>query len=228
MEPALKSICEGSLHPNHIFLHLSTAAFGHDEGVSEVPEFVLKYPVKICWGENHGPYRKLLPTLRKFWNKPDYMVVTCDDDWIYPSFWLERMVEAAELHTDKCICYAARRIAVGGDGKIRPYVEWENLRSSYGLTQADRVLALGGHGVLYRPRFFNSEIFDVQKAFEVAQFCDDFWFSGQLCKRGVSVRVLESCWEDFDHLELDFPLWDDNKDRNNQYAINAKRLFGFW
>jgi len=121
---------------------------------------------------DYGPATKLLPTLLRE-TDPSTIIVTVDDDVIYPTFYLEELYKASVRYPDKAVGY--KGYIIQGDEEYG-YVE------SNGLKTDTFVDVLGGFlGVAYRRAFFHapamlSYIYYPAEAFYV----DDDYISGQL------------------------------------------------
>ena len=97
--PMLHSLYQQSMVPNEICLWISKEPFLHDKGISpeEIPDKLQelanlkKSQFKIQYTENTAGYRKLLPVLEKYKNREDVVIITADDDVIYPERWLENL-----------------------------------------------------------------------------------------------------------------------------------------
>jgi len=102
----LRSLLDQNYANLCIHLYLSREPYLLDKGVTELPEDIQQLQreaagrLKIQFCPNWGPYRKLLPYLRANWGSSK-LVVTVDDDTIYPPDWLEGLVAA--YHTYRCV-----------------------------------------------------------------------------------------------------------------------------
>ena len=85
----LKSIKEQTLKPNKCIIYLSEEPYLLDAGfkdkiINNELNILLKENelFEITWCENIGPYRKLLPLLKKKYEE-DCLIITIDDDTEY-------------------------------------------------------------------------------------------------------------------------------------------------
>lgn len=95
--PCLISLCEQTLSPDKVYLNLSLEEFDNnkDSIPEDIKELETTYKDKfiINWieGENTKCFKKFLPILDKH---PNDIIITADDDLIYPEFYVEGMVES--------------------------------------------------------------------------------------------------------------------------------------
>jgi predicted O-methyltransferase YrrM len=168
---ALLGLLQQTVQPKQIYLFVSEKPYLLDKGIRRycldptLAEITMKHPkIVVEWVENEGPYRKLLPFLKKFWQKENCVVVTCDDDVVYKKNFLET---AIALWKEKNCC-------IGFEGsKIDPSFQYNSFESAKG-TQNLWNLATGVGSVLYEPKWFtNKAIFD----WKDYPYNDDLWFT---------------------------------------------------
>ena len=169
MRPCLESLLQGSMAPDRIFLSLPPAAL-RDEGPYVIPDFLREPPLSqkveiIRTPEDYGPGTKLLGLLGKI-TQPCY-VVLADDDVVYKSFFVRRLIEHQRRdHRSSFSFYAysmaGLRIGQGVDG----FSFWSpNLAGVFDFYSRH----IAGTGLMFH---------------------DDLWISFYLMSRGVAVKSL--------------------------------------
>jgi hypothetical protein len=88
----IQSILTGTKPPDKIVLNLSTDEFLLKD--KELPTYLLMLKetnkIEINWvKENTKAFKKIIPTMKLY---PESVVISIDDDIIYPEFFLEKMV----------------------------------------------------------------------------------------------------------------------------------------
>jgi len=88
----IQSILTGTKPPDKIVLNLSTEEFSLKD--KELPTYLLMLKetnkIEINWvKENTKAFKKIIPTMKLY---PKSIVISIDDDIIYPEFFLEKMV----------------------------------------------------------------------------------------------------------------------------------------
>ena len=108
----LDSLLDNSKIPDAIELNLSEEEFPGRE--KDLPDELLDWrdehrtvyekPVlNINWvGRNTKAFKKLIPTVKKYYGK-DVKIITVDDDVIYPANFIEDMDKESELYPDRII-----------------------------------------------------------------------------------------------------------------------------
>lgn len=148
----------------------------------------------IIWTGNTGPYRKLLPALHHHAGEPR-LIVTADDDMIYPAHWLAGLIETHRRHG--CIvAYRCRAIAVEA-GRFLPYSRWRLLPGegdAFGEVPAHLhglfTIGTGVRGILYDTRFFTDlPLLDELRALAPRQ--DDLAFKAATMCAGIRTVLVD-------------------------------------
>jgi hypothetical protein len=180
---AIESIGRGELRPSRVILWLDDAATFSNlpVGLRRLQKRGLE--VRLC--KNYGPHTKYYPYVAAE-NLAAEPLVTADDDILYPSYWLKKLVEAYREFPETVNCYRARVVTVKGR-QVMPYYGWTmctNTESSF------RYLATGVSGVIYAPHF----LMDIKAAGEAFEDCcpeaDDLWLHVQALRSGLKIRQI--------------------------------------
>jgi hypothetical protein len=177
-----------NVYPNHIYVMVSEDKFLLDQGVlrENLPPsliaIVRAYPslVSIVYTENIGPHRKLLPILKRYWEDPNAVIITFDDDFknnfSFETSVMELLKYYVASQRQSVVALRTRRIGLCGDAyhneahqmhgstinhnniSVSLYKGWNccNMAGNREIL----VLPTGVGGVLYRPSFFHPIIFD--------------------------------------------------------------------
>ena len=182
----LDSLLAQAYRPERIVLWVSREPHLLDEGVNEIPPSLAALAdredlLEIRWTENTGPYRKLLPARRESKD----VIVTCDDDTLYPPRWLE-MLTMAHLADPSCImCCRGRLMKRDPQGGFLPYRRWPR----YDEPRASLLcFATGKDGILYPPESLSDEAFNQSAFLELCPTADDIWFKAMSLLAGVPTR----------------------------------------
>lgn len=175
----LKSIINQSLQPNRIYVYLSEDKSFFDNGFSNKKITNIKLNklinnnslIKVFWGNDIGPYGKLLPLLKKKWNE-DCFIITIDDDTIYDEHLIKNLVSDYNLH--KCVINYR-----GFTPKMNKLEDFEHDTRDKSKLKYLFNFPLGKGGVLYKPEFFKKTgnlIFDDEIYKKTCDKQDDIWF----------------------------------------------------
>lgn len=166
---AIASIGRGRLRPERLILWVN------DESALQNPSRQLSRlqsrGLEIILTQNYGPHTKYFPYVMSHVTHTQQLV-TADDDIVYDSRWLERLVESARRSPEVIHAYRARRVRMVNETGFQPYAQWgfsEHAEPSYGN------FGTGHSGVIYPPRFLN---FLRDRGSDFLQSCrraDDVW-----------------------------------------------------
>lgn len=105
---------------------------------------------------------------------PDRIIVTYDDDIIYPEDSLEKLLVMHRQYPEAIICNCGREIKIE-KGSVAPYKHWKVSGQILAGVPTYCVMALTGAGTLYPPHCMLEEAFDTQKIRTLALTADDLW-----------------------------------------------------
>ena len=166
----LESILRQSVKPSKIVLCLASEEFPNHQ----LPNSILRLKdrgLEIVFMENLKPHKKYFHA-RKEW--PNSIIITADDDVIYPENWLQRLLESYALRKDCVHCYRAHRIQHDEHGNPLPYIDWS--RASFlGHGPSHSLLPTGVSGVLYPPGSLGELTCNSKLSMELAPYTDDIW-----------------------------------------------------
>jgi predicted O-methyltransferase YrrM len=181
----IQSLLQQTRQPDEIYLFVSSKAHLLDKGIQPYCLDPALYDVtqkdkriRVEWVENTGPYRKLLPLLKKQWGLSDSLLITCDDDTLYKSTFLET---AERLYQEKHCCIGFQGTHINNSFAYTSFKDAKGTQSLWNL-------AKGFAGIVYSPQWFtNTEIFQ-WKEFPT---CDDLWFAAWRIAAGIECYIAE-------------------------------------
>lgn len=168
---AIKSLLNQTVKPGRIILWLAEEQFQDmkiPEQLNELCEYGLE--IRYC-KENLMAHKKYYYAMREF---PEYMIVTYDDDIIYPEDSLEKLLRMHKQYPDAIICNRGREIKIK-EGKVATYNYWKVSGRVPEGVPSYRVMASTGAGTLYPPHCMPEETFDIEKIRQLALTADDLW-----------------------------------------------------
>ena len=176
----LRSMLVQTVMPTKIFLFLSKNPYLLDSGFpnKQITNTYLKhflekhsYIINVIWVGNKGPYRKLIPILRKKWTE-DCIIITIDDDTVYDNRLIENLVNDYKKHN----CVINYR---GFTPKIDKIDKLKYVKTSFFKNKCLYNFPTGKGGVLYTPAFFHKThnlIFNKDIYLNKCKTADDVWF----------------------------------------------------
>lgn len=188
----IESIMQQTLKPNKILLWLDEVEF-KKETIPASLERLRARGLEICFCEDIKSYKKLIPTLQRY---PSGIVITIDDDVIYPIDLIDRLYCQHIKHPDDVICTNAHIISFSPNGELLPYENWPDPPTDRSRA-AKSFLPVGVGGVLYPPGCFHNDVFNKEDFMKLSPMADDLWFKVMALRKGTISRTTP-IFEDFD------------------------------
>ena len=189
----INSLLRQSVRADKIVLWLADTQFPNGRGIPENLKRLVGKDFEIRFCDDIKSYKKIFYSAQEYKNE---IIITVDDDTLYPEDWLINLVNTYIKHPDCVCCYRAHKMVLKS-GKIAPYSEWIGL--SPNETGPDLLLVpIGVGGVLYPPTYFNNVDFDFEKIKEMCPTADDLWLKAIGLKNGFkAVKVTPNSKEWF-------------------------------
>ncbi|TCS41967.1 glycosyltransferase family 2 protein [Reinekea marinisedimentorum] len=170
--------------PKKIFLWL------HESLKEALPQSLLALEgprFEIAFTEMDSSHCKLVPSLLRF---PDQIIVTCDDDEMYSSFWLNDLWQAYLKSPDVIAAYRIRIVTKDDSGKVVNYKRWRSKIEQD--TDLQHSIPLGYAGVLYPAGCLNKQVVDTELYMKLCPKADDLWFKAMGFLNGTGIQVVQS------------------------------------
>ena len=176
IEPAVyvaDAMLRQTIKPDRVILVLASDEFSSKDDLPRDFRRLEKRGLTIVFTENLKPHKKYQYAMQ---NHPDSIVITVDDDVLYPGDLIETLFLSYEKQPKAISAMRAHRMLFR-DGKILPYNDW-GFESNYTDEPVFDLMATGVGGVLY-PNGCMAErlgsLFDVSAIKEVCLSNDDIW-----------------------------------------------------
>ncbi|MBM5819068.1 MAG: hypothetical protein FJ070_03115 [Cyanobacteria bacterium K_DeepCast_150m_m2_101] len=189
----------------HLHLFLSSDPYLLDRGFARIPAALrrLQRPARpgrmgfaVHLVPNCGPYRKLLPLIQMLpaeQRAADPLLITADDDTLYPPNWLQRL-SAAERQWRCVVGFRGRQLMIDAERRILPYGQW--LKNDPCLLEPSlRTVPTGKDGIGYRLSYLHASVLDLERAIALAGHADDLWFKRSTLLMGVPSVLLHQSFE---------------------------------
>ena len=127
-----------------------------------------------------GPYTKYHYTLLEY---PDSLIITTDDDILYPIDFIEQLYRAHCAEPNIVHCHRAHDIRLTTEGMPQPYKSWDLITAA--PEAGPTIFPTGVCGIIYFPGCFAPEICDVETFLQLCPKSDDIWLKAMTHKNGV-------------------------------------------
>jgi len=155
----------------------------------EIPSFLSEYDfVDIKWCEDFGPLTKIYKVMEHE-QDPDTIIVTADDEFSYPRYWLDGLARMANKIPDCAVAYRGRRFKRNLIGI--PLMEYNSsflFECTQKLKKVDIITA--SFGAAYRREWFDSDFMQDWMTVTKAEctemyYTDDIWINGYLARKKI-------------------------------------------
>lgn len=183
---AIQSLMDQEFKADRIVLYLDESKFNQSNIPSDL-KILENRGLTIDFCRDIGPYTKLIPALKQY---PDNLIVTVDDDMIYPRSLLRELYEAYVKNPQFIHCHRMHNMKLDANGKIKPYRKWD-LKSNVaepGLL----VFPTGVGGVLYPPGSLSDEVFNEKAFLSLSPGADDVWFKAMSLLNNIQCKKVDS------------------------------------
>lgn len=178
---AIQSIMMQSVRPCSVNLYISNEI--DEEDIPYSLTRLRQWGLSIHLVPDVGPHTKLIYALQQF---PDDMIVTFDDDVIYPSNALDCLLKTHRKYPDAIAANWVREIPLDWLGRPKCIKRGRLLtpaslcnsvnQKAHSSRPGHRAFAYGAGGVLYPPRALDSRVQDVEAFRTLCPTEDDIWF----------------------------------------------------
>lgn len=185
----LKSLVIQSCKPDKIIVFLGNDS--KEDDITDDMHSFEKYGVEFRIDEkmNLMPHKKYFYAMQEF---PNSIIVTADDDVIYPRDWLESLYRSYQKYPNSI---SARRVHLmkRNEWGLVPYDHWEDQCRRIDKPSMS-LIATGNSGVLYPPHCLGNDAFDVAAIQKLCLRADDIWLKCMEVKNKIPVVWVKN-WE---------------------------------
>ena len=184
LDICIKSLLNQKLPASKVILYLSK-----DIQIESLPKSLLKLQKNGLEIRNNcediKPHKKYFYAIQEF---KDSIVVTADDDVIYPTDWLDSLYKSYLQHPNCISARRVHRITRDANNKAVSYQHWE-IECKSVLQPSMDLIAIGVGGVLYPPHIFDKAIqyFNTTSIKEICLNADDIWLKYMETVQGTPV-----------------------------------------
>lgn len=223
----IKSIFLQTLRPDKMILYL-----GSDVPLNMLPKELdsfTKIGLEIVSiPENIRAHKKYFYAMKEH---PKAIIITVDDDLIYPNFLIQKLYDTYNKYPECVITARAHRIKFDDNGNVVPYNKFAWEVEDVGVPSSS-LIATGCAGVLYPPGCIDEKYLNIDLITNLSLGADDIYlkFIEMASDRKIVLSNVES-WKITSEIvgSQEIALSKDNVDdsKNDLYIKNCMKYFNF-
>lgn len=208
----IESLLHQTIKPNRIILWLDKNKYSSFETIPMSLHKQEERGLEIRLCEDIKSYTKLIPTIENF---PDSIIISVDDDIIYPIDFVERLYRAYQKDPSKVYFYRGHYILFNKDGSPKPYLDWVRK----GASGCDIYnFPTGVSGILYPPNCYHSDMTNKDIFLSLCPHADDVWFKVMTMLKGTLCEQIKT--PHYEHLFIPLDV-DESSSLQNINVVNG-------
>lgn len=222
----INSLLRQKYKASRVILWLADSQFRKKE---DLPKKLLKLEkkgleIKFC--EDLKSYKKIIYSAKEY---SDNIIITADDDTLYPEFWTDGLLKEYQKFPDCVVCYRAHEITFDKSGNVNIYSKWKHL-SPDTKGPSTNLVAIGVGGILYPEYFFKNVNFDYKVIKKICPTADDLWLKAITLINGYKVvKVNKNSKEWFTIRQTqNTKLTTENVEKDNKNDIAMAKLIRYY
>lgn len=208
-------IMQQTMKADKILLYLSQEEF--PRGMCGLPKIIkeeIKKGLTVVFVEgNLRSHKKYFYAIKEF---PNDIVITVDDDILYPKNLIETLISRHNKFPDAVIANAAHSLLKNGE----PINEYRDLDEAKETEMPKHCYqALGAGGILYPPHCMHKEIFNRDFVIKNCLTSDDIWLKAMQLMNRTPVLTTNTCKLLYTPCSQEIALWKTNCEGNEPQNI---------
>lgn len=226
LELCLRSLTLQNEKPDKIIVYLGSDSVGValPDKIKAYERFGLEF--RIDAEHNFRSHKKYYYAMKEF---PNAIVVTADDDIIYPENWLSSLLDSYKKYPNAISARRVHLIRRETDGTLKPYNCWIDQYRKLKVPN-HALIATGNAGILYPPKCLDERVFDANTFCEICFEADDIWLKCMALLKGTKVVWVPNWEVDLPEVEVkgetglaNTNVWENQNDR---FLENVIEKFG--
>ena len=142
-----------------------------------------EYGIEYRFVRDLKAHKKYIYVMQEF---PDDIIITIDDDVIYPKDLIETLVNTHKRYPDAVCARRVHKMTKNPDGMIAPYNDWIGEYCGCDMPSHE-LIAIGVGGILYPPHCLYEKAFDEELIEKLCLKADDIWLKFMELMKGTHV-----------------------------------------
>ena len=189
---AIRTVYRQTRQPDKVILWLGEEKFPnrYEDLPEELLRLVSEKGLEIRWCEDIGPHTKYFYAFQEY---PDALVITIDDDILYPPDRIENLYQCYLRFPKAVSAGRADFVPVSEFEEMPPVTTWPEEVDAWVLQPSMQLYAMGVNCVLYPTVLFSrvSELLDKETIRRVCPYADDLWLKAIQAVASIPVVVAE-------------------------------------
>ena len=183
----IRSIFNQTYKPDKVVLYLDSDVSATDlpKTLTKLKEYGLDIRQKQ---ENIRSHKKYFYAVQEF---PASLIVTVDDDLLYPPDLIENLVKMHTKYPKAVIAGRVHKMCLDENGVLLPYRKWGWEADASQSEPSFSYIATGCGGVLYPPNSLASDMLNIELIQKLALQADDLWLKVAEVKAHTPVKMAE-------------------------------------
>ena len=183
----IESLFRQTVKPDRIILWLADTQYPDKNNVTAQLKSFIEQGLEVKYCDDLRSHKKYYYTMKE---NPEAIVVTVDDDIIYPEDMLEKLLKAHRKYPNCIVANRAHKITFN-EKKLCPYSMW--LPRAGSINNPDMLLCpTTGAGCLFPPNSVSHHCFDIELIKTLCFNADDIWLKCMTFINNSNVVVSES------------------------------------
>lgn len=219
----VESLMQQSLKADKIILWLSREEY-EGKNLPIILEKQKEFGLDVCFCNENKSYNKIIPTLQRY---PNDLIITVDDDFIYPFNLIETLYESYINEPQYIHCHRAHLIRFDSKNKLMPYLSWEWETNE--TAPSHKIFPTGVGGVLYFPGCLDNDVTKTELFKQLCPRADDVWLKIMALKKGTKAKKVpyNVHWDEsvsIPESQGESSLWMYNNAQKHQETGNDKQI----
>lgn len=217
---AIESLLHQTMKPNKIILWLDENKYSNENSIPIALQRQLQRGLEIRLCKDVRSHTKLVPALI---NYPEAIIITIDDDIIYPIDFVERLVRSYQNDRSKIYYYRGHQITFDDTFSYTPskYIDWVK---KGGKGSSILNVPTGVLGILYPPHCLHKDATDADKFLTLCPLADDIWFKIMSLLNGIECEEVPTIHRENQFISLDIDETTSLQSRNVVGGKNDEQI----
>lgn len=179
----IETLLEQTVLPKKIILWLAEEQFNDNKLIPESLMRLKERGLEIRFCKDLRAHKKYYYSMKEF---PESIIITVDDDIIYPNDLIENLYNVHKKFPKEICCNWSHQIVFDENRNLKKYDDWHDGDGILINPRLDTI-PIGYAGVLYPPQCLDNNVFNIEDILELVPLADDIWLKAMSLKNNTKV-----------------------------------------